>query len=116
MFVVGGGCSVDDAVVLFDLFFKAKGYFSMACAQILIFTLYVSFLILCFVFRETCWFTPVSENIDCIYKYIYHSSLLVSLAFDMIILHLARVLTISFDRLFLDPFHFCSKEQKKDEK
>lgn len=62
------------------------------CAQILIFTLHISVLIL-FVFRETCLFTPVSENIDCIYKYIYHSSLFSSFAFDIIfylsIYHLA---------------------------
>lgn len=71
----GGGDIVDDAVVLLNLCFqKPKVTFKLR-AQILIFTLYVSVLILVFVFRETCLFTPVSENIDCIYKYIYHSSL-----------------------------------------
>ena len=47
---------------------------------------------------------------DCIYKYIYHSSLFVSLPFDIISVHLAWALTFLFDRLWEDPFYFSIKE------
>ena len=57
------------------VFLKAKGYFQIACTDINFYIIYFCFNI-CFLFLgKHCLFTPVSENIDCIYKYIYHSSL-----------------------------------------
>lgn len=59
-FVVGGGDNVN-AVVLFNLFFKAKGSFEIACTEIDFYLICFCFNT-CFVFRETCWFTPVSDK------------------------------------------------------
>lgn len=86
MLLGGNGDSVDDDVVL-SVFLKAKGYFQIVCPE-------NGFYFICFcfkaffIFRDTCWFTPVPEKIDCIYKYIYHSSLFVSVAFDIINVHM----------------------------
>lgn len=94
------------------MFLKAKGYFQIVCTDIDFYFICFCFnTLFCFVlgffFWETCWFTPVSENIDCIYKYIYHSPLFASLAFDMgAWLHL-------FNMLFLI---FLSKYTKKKKK